>query len=214
MNKYSILLVEYGELVKKLSEFQTLAAKVTTVNLAITINPAKHLGVADRVGSLEVGKDADLVITDGDPMVSDTTVKMVFINGRHRAVGAGHDLRDQMTLGAVFQGELEAELPGNADSGADVVCPVGVGLQGNLALEYGDERFHFQVEFGLLLNVVSSAGPCRLSSEHHHRFIGHSPTVPLPLRRAGSQGRDGSAANRVSRSLAAVDMRAELPLSL
>ena len=49
---------------------------------AITINPAKHLGVADRVGSLEVGKDADLVITDGDPMVSDTTVKMVFINGR------------------------------------------------------------------------------------------------------------------------------------
>ena len=49
---------------------------------AITINPARHLGVADRVGSLEVGKDADLVITDGDPMVSDTTVKMVFINGR------------------------------------------------------------------------------------------------------------------------------------
>lgn len=49
---------------------------------AITINPARHLGVADRVGSLEVGKDADLVITDGDPMVSDTTIKMVFINGR------------------------------------------------------------------------------------------------------------------------------------
>lgn len=49
---------------------------------AITINPARHLGVADRVGSLEVGKDADLVITDGDPMVSDTTVKMVFINGQ------------------------------------------------------------------------------------------------------------------------------------
>lgn len=49
---------------------------------AITINPAKHLGVADRVGSLEVGKDADLVLTDGDPMVSDTTVKAVFINGR------------------------------------------------------------------------------------------------------------------------------------
>lgn len=49
---------------------------------AITINPAKHLSVADRVGSLEVGKDADLVLTDGDPMVSDTTVKAVFINGR------------------------------------------------------------------------------------------------------------------------------------
>ncbi|WP_312370080.1 amidohydrolase, partial [Lachnoclostridium sp.] len=33
---------------------------------AITINPAKHIGIEDRVGSLEVGKDADIVITDGD----------------------------------------------------------------------------------------------------------------------------------------------------
>lgn len=48
---------------------------------AITINPAKHLGVADRVGSLEVGKDADAVLTDGDPMVSDTHIRTVFING-------------------------------------------------------------------------------------------------------------------------------------
>ena len=49
---------------------------------AITINPAKHLGVADRVGSLEVGKDGDVVVTDGDIMVSDTHVVAVFVNGR------------------------------------------------------------------------------------------------------------------------------------
>lgn len=49
---------------------------------AITINPAKHLGVADRVGSLEVGKDGDVVVTDGDIMVSDTHVEAVFVNGR------------------------------------------------------------------------------------------------------------------------------------
>ena len=48
---------------------------------AITINPAKHLGVADRVGSLEVGKDGDVVIASGDPMVSDTNIISVFING-------------------------------------------------------------------------------------------------------------------------------------
>jgi len=35
---------------------------------AITINPAEILGVADRVGSLEVGKDADLVIWKDDPL--------------------------------------------------------------------------------------------------------------------------------------------------
>ena len=49
---------------------------------AITINPARHIGIADRVGSIEVGKDADIVITDGDPMVSDSTVKTVLINGK------------------------------------------------------------------------------------------------------------------------------------
>ena len=49
---------------------------------AITINPAKHIGVADRVGSLEAGKDADIVLTNGDPMVSDTVVKYVIVDGK------------------------------------------------------------------------------------------------------------------------------------
>ena len=48
---------------------------------AITINPAEHALVADRVGSLEVGKDADIVITDGCPFEVSTTVKAVFIDG-------------------------------------------------------------------------------------------------------------------------------------
>ncbi len=48
---------------------------------AITIQPARHLGIADRVGSLEEGKDADLVITDGCPFWVETVVKAVYING-------------------------------------------------------------------------------------------------------------------------------------
>ena len=48
---------------------------------AITLNPAEHIGVADRVGSLEVGKDADLVITNGCPFEVLTEVKAVFIDG-------------------------------------------------------------------------------------------------------------------------------------
>ncbi len=49
---------------------------------AITINPAKHIGIADRVGSLEVGKDADVVIMDGSPFTVEGTVKHVLINGK------------------------------------------------------------------------------------------------------------------------------------
>ena len=48
---------------------------------AITINPARHIGVADRVGSLEVGKDGDLVITDGSPFEVSTEVKYVVVDG-------------------------------------------------------------------------------------------------------------------------------------
>ncbi len=49
---------------------------------AITINPARHAGIADRVGSLEVGKDADLVVTDGCPFERVASVKHVFIDGK------------------------------------------------------------------------------------------------------------------------------------
>ena len=51
---------------------------------AITINPAKHIGIAHRVGSLEPGKDADIVLTDGDPLVSNTVVRAVFVDGVRR----------------------------------------------------------------------------------------------------------------------------------
>ena len=49
---------------------------------AITINPARHAGIADRVGSLEVGKDADIVITDGCPFEVSTQVEYVLIDGK------------------------------------------------------------------------------------------------------------------------------------
>ncbi|MBQ3008806.1 MAG: amidohydrolase [Oscillospiraceae bacterium] len=48
---------------------------------AITINPAKHIGIEDRVGSIEIGKDADILLTDGDPMEISTKILKVFING-------------------------------------------------------------------------------------------------------------------------------------
>ena len=49
---------------------------------AITINPAKHIGLENRIGSLEAGKDADIVLTNGDPLVSDTVVKTVIVDGK------------------------------------------------------------------------------------------------------------------------------------
>ncbi|MBO7327873.1 MAG: amidohydrolase [Lentisphaeria bacterium] len=49
---------------------------------AVTINPARHLEIADRVGSIEVGKDADLIVCDGSILSNMTHVKMVFVDGK------------------------------------------------------------------------------------------------------------------------------------
>jgi imidazolonepropionase-like amidohydrolase len=72
------------------SKFLALAAAMAVANgldkdialRAITLTPAEILGVADRIGSLEVGKDADIVILSGHPLHTSTQVEMVLIEGK------------------------------------------------------------------------------------------------------------------------------------
>ncbi|MFQ5461345.1 MAG: amidohydrolase family protein [Phycisphaerae bacterium] len=64
---------------------------------AITINPANAIGVADRVGSLEVGKVANVVVLSGDPLDFNAHVELVYINGI-RAYDRQHDPRLEQLL--------------------------------------------------------------------------------------------------------------------
>lgn len=48
---------------------------------AVTIYAAEHLGIDDRVGSIEAGKDADLAVWDGDPLDSRSKVVKTFVDG-------------------------------------------------------------------------------------------------------------------------------------
>ncbi len=57
---------------------------------ALTINAAEILGVADRVGSLEAGKDANLFIAKGDPLEIRTQLTHVFIEGRDVGLANKH----------------------------------------------------------------------------------------------------------------------------
>lgn len=54
---------------------------------ALTINPARIFGIENRVGSLKVGKEADLFITTGDPLDLRSEVKHLFINGKDMDLG-------------------------------------------------------------------------------------------------------------------------------
>jgi imidazolonepropionase-like amidohydrolase len=58
---------------------------------ALTVNAAEILGIADRVGSLEPGKDANLFIAKGDPLEIRTAVTHVFINGKDVGLDNKHE---------------------------------------------------------------------------------------------------------------------------
>ena len=48
---------------------------------AITLSPAEIFGVEDKVGSLAIGMDANLIIADGDPLEVRTRIEKVYIRG-------------------------------------------------------------------------------------------------------------------------------------
>ncbi len=63
---------------------------------SVTLYPAEILGIANQVGSLEVGKDATLFICDGDPLEVMTNVDQLYIQGRKVDMGDRHKiLRDK-----------------------------------------------------------------------------------------------------------------------
>jgi imidazolonepropionase-like amidohydrolase len=49
---------------------------------ALTLSPAEIFGVSERLGSIEVGKIANLLVTDGDLFEEKTKIKMIFVDGR------------------------------------------------------------------------------------------------------------------------------------
>ena len=59
---------------------------------AVTIYPARILGIDAQAGSLEIGKDASLIVTNGDPLEIETNVQMEFIQGKKI------DLRSRHTI--------------------------------------------------------------------------------------------------------------------
>jgi imidazolonepropionase-like amidohydrolase len=63
---------------------------------SVTLYPAEILGVADRLGSIEPGKLANIVIADGDLLEARTNIRYLFINGRQLPLTSRHTmLNDQ-----------------------------------------------------------------------------------------------------------------------
>jgi imidazolonepropionase-like amidohydrolase len=57
---------------------------------AVTLSPAQIMNVADRLGSIEVGKMANVVVTDGDLLEIRTRIRYLFIDGRPVVLSSRH----------------------------------------------------------------------------------------------------------------------------
>ena len=58
---------------------------------ALTLSPAEIFGIDDRLGSLDVGKIANLIVTTGDLLAQDTEVTMAFVDGTKFEIDSGGD---------------------------------------------------------------------------------------------------------------------------
>ncbi len=85
---------------------------------AVTLYPAQILGVDDRLGSIEVGKIANLVICEGDLLQPTTEVKLLFVTGRPVDVENRHK-----RLFERYQRRLKEVQAGQAELGVRVTMP-------------------------------------------------------------------------------------------
>jgi len=79
--------VEHADFLKRVAALIKGGLKRDDALKAITLNPAKLLGLEKRIGSLEKGKDANILILTGDPFNATTKVDKVLIKGKVTADG-------------------------------------------------------------------------------------------------------------------------------
>jgi imidazolonepropionase-like amidohydrolase len=105
---------------------------------ALTLSPAEIFGVADVTGSIEKGKIANLVVTDGDLFDKKTKVKMVFVDGRK------YEVREPLRPSEAPKGDLTGKWKltyttpeGDEESTADLTMASDGTLSGTLSSQRG-----------------------------------------------------------------------------
>ena len=81
---------------------------------AVTTEPAKILGLSDRVGSLKAGADANIVLYDGDPLSMRSQVQHVFIDGKQV-----YDRSKDPRLKHLFEGKQPKGTQADPDGAAE-----------------------------------------------------------------------------------------------
>jgi Amidohydrolase family len=130
---------------------------------ALTLSPAEIYGVADRLGSIENGKIANLVVADGDLFEEKTKIKMVFVDG-HRFEGHEPEKPKEPPKGDLTgKWKLSYTTPDGAEeSAADLIMEKDGTLSGSLTSPHGTANiisgYLSADKFSFTINIVLDQG--------------------------------------------------------
>ena len=130
---------------------------------ALTLSPAEIFGVADRLGSLESGKIANLVVTDGDLFEEKTKIKIVFVDGRRFEIREPEKPKDPPKGDITGKWKLSYTTPeGAEESTADLTMDKDGTISGTLTSHRGTANIisgYLSVDkFSFTINIVLDQG--------------------------------------------------------
>ena len=131
---------------------------------ALTLSPAEIFGVADRTGSIEKGKIANLTVTDGDLFGEKTKIKMIFVDGKKFEIREPDRPKDPPKGDLSGQWKLKYTTPeGDEESTVDLTMSTDGTLSGTVSSNRGTatiingyasaEKFNFTIN----MNIQGSA---------------------------------------------------------
>jgi Amidohydrolase family len=131
---------------------------------AFTLTPAEIFGVADRLGSIENGKIANLVVTDGDIFDDKTKIKFVFVDGRKFTVREPEKPKDPPKGDLTGKWKLSYTTPqGAEDATADIVMASDGSLSGTITSTRGTANIisgYLSVDkFSFTINIPIEGSP-------------------------------------------------------
>ena len=131
---------------------------------AFTLTPAEIFGVADRLGSIENGKIANLVVTDGDIFDEKTKIKFVFVDGRKFTIREPEKPKDPPKGDLTGKWKLSYTTPeGPEESTVDLVMASDGSLSGTLSSTRGNANiisgYLSADKFSFTINIPIEGSP-------------------------------------------------------
>jgi imidazolonepropionase-like amidohydrolase len=131
---------------------------------ALTLGPAEIFGVADRLGSIETGKIANLVVTDGDLFSDKTRIKFVFVDGRKFEVKEAENPKEPPKGNLVGKWNITFSTDeGQQQASMDLAQSSGGSISGTVTHPFGTSTISSGYlsgnSFSITISVDTGGGP-------------------------------------------------------